>query len=184
MWRCTAMLRRAAGGMQACGSRTLGARRRAGTITVLANGSWSMEFQVSDDVLVAEYDLPSKLDPSKAVGDFFDPLSERVRSGPTPHFDLASTESLRRAACTLKLFDDLRSHGEKLVAEERAMEAIALITSNWVILGGAELPLMTITAQRSWRDRAPAAGSGMAEQGVDQWGVCRWPALVFLFLFD
>mmetsp|Transcript_57472 Transcript_57472/g.186706 ORF Transcript_57472/g.186706 Transcript_57472/m.186706 type:complete len:250 (-) Transcript_57472:99-848(-) len=137
--------------------------RASRTLTVVANQSWSWEFRVQEaELLAAEYDLPETLEQPRAIRDFFQPLVEYIRSGPTPLLDVSSVGSLRNAARTLKMLDDLQQRAEALVAEERAMEAVVLITSKWHVVGEADAQLLTLSAQRNWRDRAPAAGAVVA----------------------
>nr|ABI14349.1 unknown [Pfiesteria piscicida] len=124
--------------------------------TVIANESWSWEFQNVEGLLIGSYSLPETLEQPQAIRNFFSPVSTHVRSLPAPALDSSRLEALRDATRVLALLEDLQRRAEELAAEERAMEAIVLMTSRWRLIGCDGMPVVELLADRSWRDRGPA----------------------------
>mmetsp|Transcript_85582 Transcript_85582/g.277166 ORF Transcript_85582/g.277166 Transcript_85582/m.277166 type:complete len:246 (-) Transcript_85582:102-839(-) len=131
--------------------------RRA--VSYVPSGPWRWEFRVQEQTLRAEYDLPAELAVEKALEDFFSPLHEHVKGGPTPLLGDSGTSSLRNSARALSFLDDLKQRTEQLVEERRVMEAVALLTTRWSLVAGGGHELLHIGALRSFRDRAPAFGA-------------------------
>ena len=135
---------------------------------------WAFDFTADgSSALSAEYDLPPGLErPRQALGNFFDPVADHVRSGPTGLLDASSLESLRNAARTLKFLDDLKQKTLELVDEKRVMDAVVLATTSWrvVLSGPVETELLRICARRSLADRAAPLALALTALGAGLMG--------------
>lgn len=121
---------------------------------------WNFKFEMGEKTLCAEYLLPEFVAPRRGIRDFFQPICEQVRSGCTPLLDGKSQESAKRAACTLVFLDALRERAEDFVEQQRVMEALVLITTQWKISDSVAGPdLVHISAKRSLEDHLPAIGA-------------------------
>lgn len=109
--------------------------------------------------MCAEYLLPEFISPRQAIGDFFQPICEQVRGGCTQLLDVSSLESAKRVVCLLVFLDALKQEAEHVVEQQRVMEALVLVTTQWKISDNAVGPeLLHISAMRSLDDQLPAIG--------------------------